>query len=515
MPDNYFKSRLQTPNFTTFLLALMIPTRKSFRIKLNSSPSPPSPSLCPHFSKFGFCEDPSHTSIEIHKDCQAFNSTQSCSKFSSKKCPYFHRKICPIFKKNGFCSKTNCLLLHKNCEAFSKFKKCNVTDCPFFHEAIDVRMQKSFKIKKGKNSSYGSNKSKKIKLNGGTGIKHYEEEKEKESEKKEKSEVGATRYNFNISPREIEEDNIFSNRNSEFPIRNSTHYNLRGSNFSGGERREISPFYPTLTSNSPLHRPIAEPSFTSHMNNSERRNGNESMPFPTEASHTNRSVNSFSNNGFNQNFMSNTNISSNNNNTENANEANLFSLVNSEQNSIFRVVPFGGGIGLQISEEAPGGSLISQIDRFSENLRRIRINMRNQSENFSRIQNMMTIEEREEMLRRQERVMGNLENLLGAFIALNSTNVLNRLGREEKLSFEEFEKLPVFLYGIEETFDKESKNLEESSCFQTCSICLEDYKYGEVIKKLYCNHQFHEECLKDWTMQKCKCPVCKAGIKKN
>lgn len=492
----------------------MIPTRKSFKIKLNSSPRTPSPSLCPQFSKLGFCEDPLHTSNEIHKDCQTFNSTQSCSKFSSKKCPYFHRKTCPIFKKNGFCSKSNCLFLHKNCEAFSKFKKCNVTDCPFFHEAIDVRMQKSFKIKKGKISSYGPNKSKKIKLNAGTGTKHYEEEKE--IEKKEEPKAGASRLNFNMSPREIEEDQMFSNRNPEFPFNNSERYNLRSPNFLRSERREISPFFPSFPSNPALHRSIAEPSsFAPNMNNLERMNREESTPFSIELPNANRSSNHFLNNSSNQNFISNNNIMSNNNNRENPNESNLFSLVNSEQNSIFRVVPFGGGIGLQISGEAPEGSLISQIDRFSENLRRIRVNMRNQSENFSRIQNMMTTEEREEMLRRQERVMGNLENLLGAFIALNSTNVLSRLGREERLSFEEFEKLPVFLYGIEETFDKESKNLEESSCFRTCSICLEDYNYGEVIKKLHCSHQFHEECLKDWTMQKCKCPVCKAGIKRN
>ncbi len=34
---------------------------------------------------------------------------------------------------------------------------------------------------------------------------------------------------------------------------------------------------------------------------------------------------------------------------------------------------------------------------------------------------------------------------------------------------------------------------------QTCSICLEDFHHGQVIKSLpLCPHLFHETCLKSW-----------------
>ena len=48
-----------------------------------------------------------------------------------------------------------------------------------------------------------------------------------------------------------------------------------------------------------------------------------------------------------------------------------------------------------------------------------------------------------------------------------------------------------------------------------CSICLEEYKNNDIIKKLPCNHIFHSECLKIWLSNKTTCPICRNDLRQN
>ncbi|KAK6141221.1 hypothetical protein DH2020_025018 [Rehmannia glutinosa] len=49
---------------------------------------------------------------------------------------------------------------------------------------------------------------------------------------------------------------------------------------------------------------------------------------------------------------------------------------------------------------------------------------------------------------------------------------------------------------------------------ETCAICLEDYKHGESLKVLPCQHDFHASCVKSWlTKWATFCPVCKHDLK--
>ncbi|XP_022741814.1 receptor homology region, transmembrane domain- and RING domain-containing protein 1 [Durio zibethinus] len=52
-----------------------------------------------------------------------------------------------------------------------------------------------------------------------------------------------------------------------------------------------------------------------------------------------------------------------------------------------------------------------------------------------------------------------------------------------------------------------------STTGETCAICLEDYKDGEILKLLPCQHDFHSSCVESWlTKWGTFCPVCKLDM---
>ena len=56
--------------------------------------------------------------------------------------------------------------------------------------------------------------------------------------------------------------------------------------------------------------------------------------------------------------------------------------------------------------------------------------------------------------------------------------------------------------------------LHEELPDECCSICLEDFKSGDNIKKLNCTHIFHKECLQPWfnDNNNRNCPMCRTDI---
>lgn len=49
---------------------------------------------------------------------------------------------------------------------------------------------------------------------------------------------------------------------------------------------------------------------------------------------------------------------------------------------------------------------------------------------------------------------------------------------------------------------------------QTCAVCIESYKAGDVITVLTCGHIFHKACIEPWLLEKRTCPMCKCDILK-
>ncbi|CAN1122433.1 Receptor homology region, transmembrane domain-and RING domain-containing protein 1 [Linum perenne] len=68
------------------------------------------------------------------------------------------------------------------------------------------------------------------------------------------------------------------------------------------------------------------------------------------------------------------------------------------------------------------------------------------------------------------------------------------------------ETLPCFTF--------HSAYMKQSHYGETCVICLEDYKDGEVVKVLPCKHEFHSSCVGSWlTKWGTFCPVCKLDMR--
>ncbi|XP_015899589.3 receptor homology region, transmembrane domain- and RING domain-containing protein 1 isoform X2 [Ziziphus jujuba] len=68
------------------------------------------------------------------------------------------------------------------------------------------------------------------------------------------------------------------------------------------------------------------------------------------------------------------------------------------------------------------------------------------------------------------------------------------------------EALPCFVFS--------SAHLSDLHAGETCAICLEDYKDGEILKVLPCQHEFHSSCVDSWlTKWGTFCPVCKRDMR--
>jgi len=57
-----------------------------------------------------------------------------------------------------------------------------------------------------------------------------------------------------------------------------------------------------------------------------------------------------------------------------------------------------------------------------------------------------------------------------------------------------------------------SENEINEVLIKECSICLDDFKQGENIIKLNCNHIFHYACINEWILIKPECPECRRDI---
>ena len=47
---------------------------------------------------------------------------------------------------------------------------------------------------------------------------------------------------------------------------------------------------------------------------------------------------------------------------------------------------------------------------------------------------------------------------------------------------------------------------------QSCSICMDMFIDGDIIKTTECNHKFHAKCVQTWLLEKSICPECRTSL---
>ncbi|KAJ8892706.1 hypothetical protein PR048_005287, partial [Dryococelus australis] len=45
-----------------------------------------------------------------------------------------------------------------------------------------------------------------------------------------------------------------------------------------------------------------------------------------------------------------------------------------------------------------------------------------------------------------------------------------------------------------------------------CSVCWDDFSLGESVRKLKCEHIYHENCIVPWLQLHGTCPICRKSL---
>lgn len=63
------------------------------------------------------------------------------------------------------------------------------------------------------------------------------------------------------------------------------------------------------------------------------------------------------------------------------------------------------------------------------------------------------------------------------------------------------------------TLNKDNIPKDANEKPRTCTICIADFKEGDLIRKLGCKHYFHQECIDKWLKMRPTCPNCKGSAR--
>jgi len=85
---------------------------------------------------------------------------------------------------------------------------------------------------------------------------------------------------------------------------------------------------------------------------------------------------------------------------------------------------------------------------------------------------------------------------------LTNNNIIRNANGKETLSQIALDKLVLVSF---KNLDTEIKKK-----FETCLICLDDFKEETIIRKIKCMHLFHKDCIDSWLLKESfKCPLCR------
>lgn len=502
--------------------------RRSFNMS-SQSPAISKGQICGFYSKYGFCKTDHKL---VHQDCKNFFKYQYCYQKLANKCPYYHRAMCSTWKKLGKCFIPDCEFLHKNCENYQNYKMCKRDECPFYHYAneenlkknnnIFVRKSSSIKItKKAAQTPFQPNFMHRENKISKTTIVHQNEKNEiisspiksqEEIIKKEEIEDNAPRRLI-PGPFSDQFESDLSTRPLNFQVNSSNSFNEQNQHYSlkrSLEEIKNEEEEKNLSSSDSDEEEEKKDSFSPTINLSNRNISLSQSRTNLELS-TNFEIqnhNFLRNNRRENTILQRLGSQNTNNNDTEERHGNLTIITLNRTNNTDEASLSVGRI----------GNTLDRINQFATHLRNIREALQNQEGDIQslsmRFNSLRQIQERLSFVHRQERMINNLDHLLETFLLINALS--NNPSFQQGLNLEEFEKLPIFVFGVDDYLKNDNNiDFKESSSRKTCSICLEDYKINDLVRRLYCGHQYHEECLREWTKKKVVCPICKQNIKQN
>ncbi|XP_064612303.1 LOW QUALITY PROTEIN: E3 ubiquitin-protein ligase ZNRF3-like [Liolophura sinensis] len=73
-------------------------------------------------------------------------------------------------------------------------------------------------------------------------------------------------------------------------------------------------------------------------------------------------------------------------------------------------------------------------------------------------------------------------------------------------------KLAVSEVKVSPSLSLSPDHYSQSSMYESCAICLEEYRDGQELRVLPCSHEFHRGCVDPWLITNCTCPLCLFNI---
>ncbi|CAD8087409.1 unnamed protein product [Paramecium primaurelia] len=56
------------------------------------------------------------------------------------------------------------------------------------------------------------------------------------------------------------------------------------------------------------------------------------------------------------------------------------------------------------------------------------------------------------------------------------------------------------------------QKIDSKMIHETCAVCLIQFEIQEKYRQTPCKHNFHDQCLSDWTIKQANCPVCRQSL---
>eukprot|EP01017_Pseudomicrothorax_dubius_P044216 TRINITY_DN7453_c0_g1_i2.p1 TRINITY_DN7453_c0_g1~~TRINITY_DN7453_c0_g1_i2.p1 ORF type:complete len:175 (-),score=12.08 TRINITY_DN7453_c0_g1_i2:311-835(-) len=88
-----------------------------------------------------------------------------------------------------------------------------------------------------------------------------------------------------------------------------------------------------------------------------------------------------------------------------------------------------------------------------------------------------------------------------------SNSVDSRESTNSGFFIEEKKSIP-----LPKEYRKQLKAMKIGKSKKECTICMNNFKEGEVIRQLPCKHIFHHCCVKPWFQKKSTCPNCRYDL---